>query len=201
MMAAPSLRARPGSYSIAPFHLCRPLAAGSCLDGPAFRKIGVNRPRLFAVGELPPELTQRRFRQDEPLCSFMAARTFVREYLVRESPCPYLIATWKSCCVPLSASSTHRCRIDGCVALRLQRCPGDPLRKAQCSGLQDSSGSLCSNARRRQLSGASSEVFFKPRTSSIPTATVSQLGCSNRRNPVRGSPCMSSQCTKANFAR
>ena len=43
-------------------------------------------------------------------------------------------------------------------------------------------------ARRRQLSGGSSEVFFKPRTSSIPTATASQLGCSNRRSPVRGDP-------------
>ena len=43
-------------------------------------------------------------------------------------------------------------------------------------------------ARRRQLSSGSSEVFFKPRTSSIPTATASQLGCSNRRSPVRGDP-------------
>jgi hypothetical protein len=49
-------------------------------------------------------------------------------------------------------------------------------------------GSLCSDGEAGQLSGGSSEMFFKPRTSSIPTATDSQLGCSNRRSPVRGDP-------------
>jgi hypothetical protein len=42
---------------------CKPLAVSSCLDRPAFRKIGSVVQVLSAVGELPPKLTQKRLRR------------------------------------------------------------------------------------------------------------------------------------------
>ena len=53
---------------------------------------------------------------------------------------------------------------------------------------QTARGSSCSDGEAEATVRRVSEMFFKPRTSSIPNATASQLGCSNRRSPVRGDP-------------
>src|SRR5579872_641868 len=66
--------------------LCKPLAVSSCLDGAGFRRSVPLVQVLFAVGELPPELTPKRPTTGRfCLDSVGLCKDRHRRYVVRES--------------------------------------------------------------------------------------------------------------------